>query len=80
MLFKIYRSHAPAWEYSLRRSGVAFSNAEVCRMYSTPERGTMSLIRWFPSSSLGTQTTKLQLRETGSWSFPHRIPKLELGN
>jgi len=29
---------------------------------------------------LGTQTTKLQLRETGSWSFPHRIPKLELGN
>jgi len=24
--------------------------------------------------------TKLQLRETGSWSFPHGIPKLQLGN
>ncbi len=41
---------------------------------------TRRFLRWFPSSSLVTQLTKLQLRETGSWSFPHRIPKLELGN
>jgi len=35
---------------------------------------------WFPSSSLGTVKPKLQLRETGSWSFQVYIPKLELGN
>ncbi|MEI6336663.1 MAG: hypothetical protein WCS87_19070 [Methylococcaceae bacterium] len=35
---------------------------------------------WFPSSSLGTAKPKLQLRETGSWSFQACIPKLELGN
>ncbi|MFI3199164.1 MAG: hypothetical protein QX196_12685, partial [Methylococcaceae bacterium] len=35
---------------------------------------------WFPSSSLGTVKSKLQLREIGSWSFHICIPKLELGN
>jgi len=27
-----------------------------------------------------TLVPKLQLRETGSWSFPHWIPKQEFGN
>ena len=35
---------------------------------------------WFSSSSLGTAKSKLQLRDTGSWSFHVCIPKLELGN
>jgi hypothetical protein len=29
---------------------------------------------------LGTEKPKLQLRDTGSWSFQVCIPKLELGN
>jgi hypothetical protein len=32
------------------------------------------------SSGLRTQLAKLQLRESGSWSFQDCIPKLELGN
>jgi len=38
------------------------------------------ILRWFPSSGLGTQLAKLQLRESGSWSFQDCVPKLELGN
>jgi len=34
-------------------------------------RLTYRKLRGFPSSGLGTRMTKLQLRETGSWSFPH---------
>ncbi|MDO9269702.1 MAG: hypothetical protein Q7T96_11415 [Methylobacter sp.] len=37
-------------------------------------------LRWFPNSGLGTQLAKLQLRESGSWSFQDCIPKPELGN
>ena len=33
-----------------------------------------------PKLQLGNQKSKLQLRETGSWSFQVCIPKLELGN
>ncbi|MDP2902125.1 MAG: hypothetical protein Q8N96_03330 [Methylovulum sp.] len=44
----------------------------------------INYIRWFALvpklSSLGTQLAKLQLRESGSWSFQDCIPKLELGN
>jgi len=29
---------------------------------------------------LGTQKAKLQLRETGSWSFQDCVPNLEIGN
>jgi|WetSurMetagenome_2_1015567.scaffolds.fasta_scaffold568919_2 hypothetical protein len=32
------------------------------------------------SLRLGTRKAKRLLRETGSWSFLNRIPKLELGN
>ena len=39
-----------------------------------------ALVLWFPSSGLGTQLAKLQLRESGSWSFQDCIPKPELGN
>jgi len=42
--------------------------------------GHVARLCWFPSSCLGTQFAKLQLRELGSWSFPDCIPKLELGN
>lgn len=34
----------------------------------------------FPSSGLETRLAKLQLRESGSWSFQDSIPKPELGN
>jgi len=37
-------------------------------------------VSWFPTSTLGTRLAKLTLGETGSWSFPGRIPKRELGN
>jgi len=41
---------------------------------------TSTSLFWFPSSGLGTEKPKLQLRETGSWSFQICIPKPELGN
>lgn len=31
-------------------------------------------------STMGTPFAKLWLGERGSWDFPDRIPKLELGN
>jgi len=34
---------------------------------------------WYTNPQTQTQTKQSQLRETGSWSFRNRIPKLELG-
>ena len=40
----------------------------------------MTRIRRVNADKFYTPAPKLLLRETGSWSFQNRIPKLELGN
>jgi len=50
----------------------------ACRPCATVIQFSDTLV---PKLQLGNAAAKLRLGvNTGSWSFPHRIPKLELGN
>ena len=62
------------------------------KVFTKPVRGFIgslarwlvgSLARWLvPNLQVGNAVLEalLPVADSGSWSFPHRVPKLELGN